>query len=35
MVPVNEIGNLMRSLGFYPSEKEVEDLMAEAQVGGV
>eukprot|EP00966_Prymnesium_polylepis_P196218 4547648-Prymnesium_polylepis.1 len=24
LVPVSEVGNLMRSLGFYPSEKEVE-----------
>jgi len=32
LVPVSEVGNLMRSLGFYPSEKEVEDLMSEAQV---
>lgn len=32
LVPISEVGNLMRSLGFYPSEKEVEDLMVEAQV---
>jgi len=32
LVPVSEVGNLMRSLGYYPSEKEVEDLMAEAQI---
>ncbi|KAL3909647.1 MAG: hypothetical protein SGPRY_009349 [Prymnesium sp.] len=32
LVPISEVGNLMRSLGFYPSEKEVEDLMVEAQL---
>ncbi|KAL1528602.1 hypothetical protein AB1Y20_009940 [Prymnesium parvum] len=34
LVPIGEVGNLMRSLGYYPSEKEVEDLMAEAQLMG-
>ena len=31
LVPITELGNLMRSLGFYPSARDIDDMMAEAK----
>ena len=31
-VPISELGNMMRSLGFYPSGREVEEMMTEARL---
>jgi WD40 repeat protein/Ca2+-binding EF-hand superfamily protein len=31
-VPISELGNLMRALGYYPSEREIDELCHEARV---
>ena len=31
-VPISQIGNMMRSLGFYPSQREVEEITHEARL---
>ena len=31
-VPISQLGNMMRSLGFYPSQREAEEIMAEAKL---
>ena len=31
-VPITELGNMMRSLGFYPSGREIDELVAEAKL---
>ena len=31
-VPISELGNLMRALGYYPSEREIDELQHEARV---
>ena len=31
-VPITQIGNMMRSLGFYPSTREVDEMMQEARL---
>ena len=30
-VPISELGSLMRALGYYPSEREIDELMHEAR----
>lgn len=32
LVPISDVGNMMRSFGFYPSEKDIEVLQAEARL---
>jgi Ca2+-binding EF-hand superfamily protein len=31
LVPIGELGNLMRALGFYPSAREIDEMVAEAK----
>jgi len=31
-VPLTELGNMMRSLGFYPSGREIDEMVAEAKL---
>ncbi len=31
-VPITELGNMVRSLGFYPSGREVDEMMQEARL---
>ena len=31
-VPLTEIGNLLRSLGFYPSEREIDEIVQEVHL---
>ena len=31
-VPISQLGNMMRSLGFYPSQREVDEVMQEARL---
>jgi WD40 repeat protein/Ca2+-binding EF-hand superfamily protein len=31
-VPISQLGNMMRSLGFYPSQREVDELTQEARL---
>lgn len=31
MVPLNELANLMRALGYYPTNKEIENMMKETE----
>jgi len=31
-VPISELGNMMRSLGFYPSGREIDEMTAEAKL---
>jgi len=31
-VPIGELGNMMRSLGFYPSGREIDEMVAEAKL---
>jgi len=32
LVPIKQLGNMMRSLGFYPSQREVDEITLEARL---